>query len=409
MTFRLGLNYWPSASAMYWWRRFDAGEVHRDFARIREAGFDSVRIFLLWEDFQPAPDLVSQDALERLIKVADAAGQTQLSLLPTLFTGHMSGVNWVPGWALDPKHPSASETPSRFRVVSGGRVVIASLKNWYVDRGIEEAQAMLAREIATAIHGHNALWAWDLGNENSNCCVPPTRQSALAWLDRISGEIRAVDRRHPITIGLHMEDLEEDRRLGPQEAASVCEFLCMHGYPIYAEWADGPTDEMVLPFLGLMTCWLGGKDVLFEEFGAPAVSRRHPRATSQPAGSGIPLLDEEGAGSYIRRSLDALHRFGFSGAMVWCYGDYARGLWNEPPLDESVHERFFGLWRFDSDGSATPKPALAEVRRFRGLPRRESAGEFPWIDIDKNEFYSSPREHLRRLYRRFRETYQAAG
>ncbi|HKC92356.1 MAG TPA: hypothetical protein VKE23_13615, partial [Candidatus Limnocylindria bacterium] len=61
--FDVGVNYWPSSSAMRWWRRFDAAEVDRDFARIREAGGDLVRFFLLWEDFQPAPATVSDRSL----------------------------------------------------------------------------------------------------------------------------------------------------------------------------------------------------------------------------------------------------------------------------------------------------------------------------------------------------------
>lgn len=47
MTFRLGINYWPPDTAMAWWRRFDPARSARDFAVIRAAGFDSVRIFLL--------------------------------------------------------------------------------------------------------------------------------------------------------------------------------------------------------------------------------------------------------------------------------------------------------------------------------------------------------------------------
>ena len=46
--FDVGVNYWPASSAMRWWQRFDAAEVDRDFARIREAGGDLVRFFLLW-------------------------------------------------------------------------------------------------------------------------------------------------------------------------------------------------------------------------------------------------------------------------------------------------------------------------------------------------------------------------
>src|SRR6266511_105025 len=152
--FHLGINYWPVASAMYWWRRFDATEVAGDFTRIRAAGFESVRVFLLWEDFQPAPDQVSDEALRKLVTVADLAARNELSLVPTLFTGHMSGVNWIPPWALE-----AVEETARFRVVAGSKVVRAKLKNWYSDSGVMQAQALLAREVAAALARHPAIWA----------------------------------------------------------------------------------------------------------------------------------------------------------------------------------------------------------------------------------------------------------
>jgi endo-1,4-beta-mannosidase len=390
MRFHLGINYWPISSAMYWWQRFDAEEVKSDFASIRNAGFDSVRVFLLWEDFQPAPDAVSDRALSRLVTVADIAEQSGLLLLPTLFTGHMSGVNWIPEWAVQP-----GEGSSRFRIVSNGKAVRAKLKNWYSDESILSAQGLLAREVAFALNKQPALWAYDLGNENSNCVVPPSRESAIAWLKRITSAIRSVDSSHPITIGLHMEDLEEDRKLGPKEAATVCDFLCMHGYPFYAGWADGATDAMMLPFLGLITRWLGGSDVLFEEFGAPTVSREQMGKLPPE----VTVLTERQAASFLHDALVSLHRFGFTGAMIWCYGDYAEWLWSWPPLEQAAHERYFGLWRSDR----SPKPALAEIKPFQNLERREPANDLSWIDLDRADFYADPRHNLRRLYKRFRE------
>ena len=130
----------------------------------------------------------------------------------------MSGVNWIPGWAL-----GGSDRDDRFRVVSGGRVSSAGLRNWYSDEEIGEAQALLAGQAAAALAGHEALWAWDLGNENSNCVIPPTRASAGRWLERIVAAIRAADETALVTVGLHMEDLEEDRKLGPSEASGACE------------------------------------------------------------------------------------------------------------------------------------------------------------------------------------------
>ena len=56
---------------MAWWSRFDVGEVAGDFERIAASGMDSLRLFLLWEDFQPEPDRVDRDMLRRLVTVAD--------------------------------------------------------------------------------------------------------------------------------------------------------------------------------------------------------------------------------------------------------------------------------------------------------------------------------------------------
>lgn len=392
--FHLGVNYWPSSSAMAWWQRFDAAEVERDFARIRSAGCDSVRIFLLWEDFQPAPDQVAEAALAHLGAVADSAARNGLTLVPTLFTGHMSGANWAPVWAL-----GRGVALSRFPVVVQGKMTRRPLRNWYRDKAILEAQALFARRVAEVLHDHPALGFWDLGNEPSNCLRPPTRQAGIAWLERIAAEVRAVDPHHPITLGLHQADLERDQRLGPAEAARVCDFLCMHGYPMYTDWAEGPADEWVLPFLGLMTRWLGGKEVFFEEFGAPTIAADNVQAWARARSSGVPILSEEEGAQFTRRALEVLHRFGFMGAMLWCYGDYSPALWDNPPFNVAPHEPFFGLWR--SDGSA--KLAAAEIGRFAAMERRPAYEDFSWIDIERETFYTRPRHNLRRLYRRFRE------
>jgi endo-1,4-beta-mannosidase len=386
--FRLGVNYWPARTAMSWWSQFDAAEVGADFARIAACGLDSVRVFLTWEEFQPTPNRVERTMLDRLVAVADLAGESGLTLLPTLFTGHMSGVNWIPEWAL-----GGSDGDDRFRVIAGGRVAEKGLRNWFTDTAVGDAQALLAAETVAALRGHEALWAWDLGNENSNCVIPPSSGSARTWLERLTSAVRRSDDRALLTVGLHMEDLEEDRRLGPREAAGSCDFLSMHGYPIYASWAEGPLDEQLLPFLARLTRWLGnGRDVLFSEFGLPTSGAR--RTTTQDPR----LVDEDAAAVYTVSALEALRDAGCLGAMLWCYSDYHRSLWSSPPLDLAKHERSFGLWR--ADGS--PKPAVAAVAAFAGTARRDPDVDDSWIDLGPNDFLLDPGRHLPRLYRRYR-------
>ena len=91
--FRVGVNYWPARTAMAWWSSFDQDEVAADFARIAAAGLDSVRLFLPGRRSNPRRARSIAAMLDRLATVADLAGRAGLAVMPTLFTGHMSGVN----------------------------------------------------------------------------------------------------------------------------------------------------------------------------------------------------------------------------------------------------------------------------------------------------------------------------
>ena len=189
------------------------------------------------------------------------------------------------------------------------------------------------------------------------------------------------------------------RRLGPREAADACDFLSMHGYPIYARWADGPTDEQLLPFLVHVTRWLAqGRELLFSEFGLPTYRRGDPTGERARRRSPRLLIEEDAAAAYTARALESLRGAGCLGAMLWCYSDYDQALWARPPLDLALHERSFGLWR--ADGS--PKPSVAVVAAIAGASRCDNPGDAPWIDLDRDEFYLDPSAQLRRLYRRYR-------
>jgi len=384
--FALGVNYWPASSAMRMWQRFDGAEIEEDFRRCARAGCDTVRIFLLWEDFQPQPSSVAEGTLTKLREVADRAARAGVGLIPTLFTGHMSGVNWYPAWAL------GGEPARRFRTLTGGSIVDRATRDW-AEQPVLDAQALLAREAGRTLAGHPALRMWDLGNENSNCWVPRTREDGRRWLAAMADAIRAADPTTPITIGLHAEDLEEDRRIGPAEAAEVCDVLCMHGYPMNLRWARSKDDDRVLPFLASVTRWLGGKDVLFEEFGAPTNDMHDPDA----ARVADMLLEEADGARYTAQAIDGLAAAGCTGALLWCYADYARSIWREPPLDTAIHERHFGLWRADG----APKPVVAELVRRRQT-QRSPVPTVAWIDLPRADFFDRPLANLVQLYEAYR-------
>lgn len=55
----LGVNYWPASAGAYMWQRFNASEVEADLALLASdshgGAFNSVRLFLIWGDFEQAP------------------------------------------------------------------------------------------------------------------------------------------------------------------------------------------------------------------------------------------------------------------------------------------------------------------------------------------------------------------
>lgn len=398
VSFQVGVNYWPRTRAMYWWDEFMAAEVEDDFARLAACGFAVVRLFLLWEAFQPSPDRVSAEALRHLEQTMDIAQRHDLRVMPTLFCGHMSGANWLPAWMLMP-----GSARGRFPVVCQGRVRRAIPRNPYTEPGVREAQRLLCQAVAERLNGHPALEGYDLGNEASNWACPPRREAAREWLEVMVSELKRPAPGAPVTLGMHAEDLEEDRGLWPQDAALFCDYLCMHGYPFYLAWVEDPLDVLVLPFLGALTRWLGGKPVLFQEFGIHSRPVIPPDDGEELAAAKVPAFSEAQGLEYYRRAWRVLWEEGMRGAYAWCYGDYVPSLWQRVPLAHSPHERHFGLFRHD--GSA--KPAAATLREFLSgvdtVRQTPPAPRDDWVrGEDPSAFYGAPRENLVRLYQRYR-------
>jgi endo-1,4-beta-mannosidase len=400
--FILGVNYWPRRKAMSLWADFDPGEVREELAMIAELGLTHVRIFLLWESFQPRAETVDTGALGRLRTVCDLAAERALRLQPTFFTGHMSGPNWAPDWLLD---PGRRLRPGDRQVVSLDRPrgVELAVRNPYTDPVVIAAEDLLLRTVCGELSDHPAIWAWSLGNEPDLVAQPPSSDVGRRWVaDRVA-TIRAAGDRRPVTIGLHAASVHANVGLRIDQLAPVTDLSVMHGYSVYDPLARDPLDPDLVPFMCVLTAALAGRPVLFEEFG---INTRLPDGPSH--WRDLPTWDggtrrtffaaEDEAGAYFAGVLDRLHRVGALGAMAWCFGDYDPRVWDRPPCDLQEHERFFGLYR--ADGSL--KPTGAAVRAFatrRPTVRAPERGVT--LPISADEFYAGPERHLPALYEAF--------
>ncbi len=398
--FNIGINYWPAKKAMYWWQYFDLAEVEQDFARLSACHFRIVRIFLTWEDFQPHPETVSAKALHNLLLTADCAGRYSLSLIPTFFCGHMSGVNWLPYWMLDP----ADDTSQRFPVFSNKTIQKKLIKNFYADQALILAQVEQVSRVTRMLLGHPAIHSYDLGNEASNLIIPHDREQACQWLAAMVGTIKGIDS-VPVTLGMHAEDLEEDRHLWPQDAGEYCDYLSMHAYPFYLDWVKDPLDYRLVPFLSILTSWLGKKPVVMQEFGAPTLPAHLQTAAchEQPE---IQLFEEEAVSIYYTRVLATLFN-NQTPALAWCYSDYDPTLWSLSPLKQNFHERYFGL--FYHDGS--PKEHL-QAFHPSNWPNLIDGLQDNWLwleDYKPDDFYINPRQYLNAMFAAYQNALTAGG
>lgn len=399
--FLMGVNYWPRRKAMYWWDDFDASEVREEFAMIRALGLTHVRLFLLWESFQPSPDRVSARSLGHLRTVCDIAAELSLLLQPTFFTGHMSGPNWAPGWLLSsrPLQPGDRQIISLARM-GGSRVQV---HNVYTTPFVVAAEDLQLRTICGELKDHPAIWGWSLGNEPDLFCRPPDAQTGKKWVAERAATIRSVDPIHPVLIGLHSASLDGDVGLRVDHIAAVTDISVMHGYSIYHPLARKPLDPDYVPFTCGLAAALAGRPILYEEFGVNTQSPNGPSHwESVPTWDGckrrVYFASEEDAAEYYRGVLPRLHRMGALGAFCWCFPDYDQTLWDRPPCDFQPHERFFGLYA--PDGRL--KPMGQAVRDF--ISTRPTVGapeKTVTLPVSADAFYRNPGKYNQSLYNQF--------
>ncbi len=314
-----------------------------------------------------------------------------LRAMPTLFCGHMSGVNWLPRWVLDSAVPHG-----RFRTICDGNVSLYGAGDIYADPRLLGAQAAFAREAGNCVRDHPALYAWDLGNEFSNVREPATPSDAAEWSRRLSETLREASNA-PVTGGMHGEDLERDRGIRPSSIALPWKFATMHGYSVYGNFSRGRLDANVVPFLSQVQESCSGKRVLFSEYGNPTCP---PEGAATEKPSDFACLDEEEMAQYAYAVADRLHARGALGAFWWCWADYDRALAEMPPFDLAPHELTFGIVR--SDG--TYKPVARTLARLAS-EKREVVEPQPPIVTDEAAYYASLPDGIARLYEGYCEKY----
>jgi hypothetical protein len=319
-----------------------ADAFDRQFARMAEAGLDTVRIDLLWAAVEPRPGRYDERHLAVLDEVLEAARRHGLTLHPTLFVGGEVGdACWDVPWR-DGRHPHADPELRRLQCAQAGA---------------------LARRWA----GEAAVIAWDLSDEPPFWLCPDTGDAdAEAWTRDLAAAIREADPGALVTVGTASQDID----CGPFRADVVAphlDFACVHPYPIYLPelYPDGLLSPRMTHAAAFETALAAGagKPVMVHEFGASSAQ-----------------FDPERIGAYDRLLIWSSLGRGAAGFYAWCWTDAEPPAYRRAPYVRQPHETQFGL----TDYRGTLRP--------RGRVLSELARTLAQIDLDEHAaFGPAPR------------------
>lgn len=323
--FLLGVNYWPAEHGVHWWEEFNPEQVARDMAAMQRMGLNTVRIFLRWQDFQPEPDRVSDKSLAAFEQVLALARRHGLQLIPTLFTGHMSGENWDVSWR-------------RRRCP-------------YSDPDLLRAQLYFVHHLACRYGREKSIIAWDLANEHDNFAPLPSSSAGYLWAHLLTREFQLFARQ-PVILGTHVTSFTERHTFRFPDLGGIHPEICVHPYPLYSKLCPGrpslPPSTFFPSFCLKLARALGGKPVLLEEFGVTTT-----------------MIDEAEARRYFQVALFSTLAAGSTGALAWCFADFLAT--HRLPYATVPYEIGFGLTK---EGSLKgPGEAMAAFTALmKGFP-----------------------------------------
>lgn len=246
---RFGVNYVPSREWYYCYNDWDASSIARDLDKISEIGADHLRVMVIWPWFQPNPTWVSSAHLDRLDELMRLAAHRELDVLPTIYTGWLSGYHFNP--------------------------VFLEHEPFYTSSGWAEAQGLYLAELSKRMQHHPNFMGYDLGNE-INCNWQCSPADGDAWMKRIFAQMRAQVPGRVFVNGVDHQPWFSENTFSAAALVAQQSIVALHAWPYWAgaRKFGGPLDAPYTKLaagMAVLARSLGGdahKPIWIEEFGA---------------------------------------------------------------------------------------------------------------------------------------------
>jgi len=326
----VGAHWVPAKAALQWPVHWDPKDIESDFAKMRELGFNMVRLDMLWAWFEPRPGDYNPLAFRELDYLISLAHRYQIYLHPSLFIGGEVGEAY---WDVPWRH---------------GR-------NPHADPEMLRLETNLAIEFGRRYGNESAIIAWDLTDEPPFWILPEgatTDAMAINWTRLIANGIRQYDKHHPIVVGTSGQETSH----GPFRADNISglvDFLSVHPFTLY--------DPDLFP------------DALLSARGTYGASFeiRLSQGANRPVmihemGASTAQFSPERVAAYDRAQIYSALGAGSIGVDLWCYTDAAPEQFHKVPYLRTPQETGWGMTTWDRQD----KPLAREFKKISRVVRQ---------------------------------------
>ena len=315
--FCIGVNYHPSNTGCQYWQQWDAGLIEGDLRKIADSGFNTVRFFIFWADFEPQPGVYDEEKIEHLREFVTISKGLGLYCLPSLLTIWMNGQLFDLPWR-------------------NGR-------DLWTDFYMVQRQIAFVTKLVNALKHYNNIYAYDIGDEimhvdeTSSTTLP--RDVVAQWQQTLADVIRN-EHLGSLVVQANEASAASGRHHFSPENSGALDMIAIHGFPVWTELGIESVScyksSSYVPFL-VQYCRQYGS-VLVDELGSYG-------------------CDDQAAGDYLRAVLPSVLANGACGVNVWCWQDFKT---TDKPYALHPGERFVGLL----DGHGRPKPSFGTCQAF---------------------------------------------
>ena len=241
-----GVNYTVSDGWMINLPNLSPETMNADMAALQNIGINHIRIFPLWPQTQPSINKLDEKVMKQLDLLVESAGKHNITLQIAPITGWMSGLIFLPPWAVG---------------------------DMFRDQKIIDGQKFLAKTVATRYQNNPAVLGYDFGNElnvlvSRTASKGSTRDQLFSWMKQIYPAFKNASPNQLVTNGI---GTGYNNNFDIRNIVQTVDYLAPHSYPYFHGTSS------IDPWYGQRTtfspnfiiswCEMVGKPVVLQEIG----------------------------------------------------------------------------------------------------------------------------------------------